>query len=146
MKKAYLTALTARILTVSDEVATLRLKMGNSFEVNGGFHNSLAAYAQSKVPGLRLWVRAQSPRLAEVYGIAGDLNTLGLSVTSNRALTPAEKRIVENAFDFYIKNVSVHRTLKTDSTARLELRQRTKFHKEGKEYSVAGITKFVIAF
>lgn len=146
MKKATLTALPARLLTVNAEATALRIKMGNAFELSGAFHNTLAAYAQGKVSGVRLTVRAQSPRLSEVYGIKGDLNTLGLSITANRDLTPTEKRKIEKALEFYLDNVTVQRTLKRDGKARAELRDRTVIHKETAETSIAGITKYVIAF
>lgn len=146
MKKATLKALPAALLTVNAEATALRIKMGQAYELNGGFYGALAAYAQTKVDGVLLTVRAHGPRLSEVYGITGDLNTVGLQVLTNREITEEEKRKIEKAIEFYVSNVTVQRTLFKEVTHRKELRDRTIIHKETEKYVKAGILKYVVVF
>jgi hypothetical protein len=146
MKKATnLTALAALLISTDPNKAKVQYPLF-SYEVDGGFYSNLGMQLSSVIPGVRVTVRAHGPRMAELYGVSGSLNHLGLHVRPSRELTPLEMSKLQQTVKFYLQNVTLHRTVKTNGKNRMELRQNTEFVKVTKAYSVALIQQFVVAF
>jgi len=150
MKKNTLTATEALSFRTTEQRTALNVKMGTTYEVNGGWYSALANYVHGAT-GAKITVRAHGPRMGELYGLTGDLNSLGLHVKAQGEVTARKRKEILKAIEFFLGNVTVQRTVYTHAKTRMELRAVSKAHGygktvEGKDVTIYGITHFVVAF
>lgn len=147
MKKSFLTSAPAVLFTADEKRTALNVKMGTAYEVQGGWYRTLEAFIRVET-GVRVIARSHGPRMSELFGLAGDLNTMGIHLKASQRLTEKQREQILKAVKYYLKNIVIQRTCLSDSKFRAELRTTSTSHKEykaeGINYTVYGITKIMV--
>ena len=149
MKKNTLTLTApATSFNVNSEKVALNIRLNTAYEVDGGWYKALAAFIFWRT-GVKVTVRAHGPRMGELFGLTGDLNTLGLHVRTQTELSEKKRREILNAVEFFFGTVSVKRTVLTEGKSRQELRAAStahgKYKVDGLSFTEYGITTFIVA-